>query len=149
MKLESVKRNAARILKAGTSRVKIDPSRVDKVKEAITKEDIRGLISEGVIRKAPETGVSAGRARKLKEQKRKGRKQGYGSRKGRFKARAETRRRWIQNVRALRRTLQKMKKEGQVKKDEYGRFYKLIKGNYFKGKKQLEIAVQKGLGEKR
>ncbi len=147
MRLESVKRNAARILKVGVSRVKIDPQRVDKAVEAITKEDIRGLIGEGVIRKAPKIGVSAGRARKLKGQKRKGRKKGFGSRKGSWKARAETRKRWIQNVRALRRTLKRLQKEGKVKVDQYPRFYKLIKGNYFKGKKQLETAVLKGLEE--
>ncbi|MEM4532476.1 MAG: 50S ribosomal protein L19e, partial [Desulfurococcaceae archaeon] len=41
------KKLAAEILDVGVSRIWIDPSRVDEVVEAITREDIKRLIKDG------------------------------------------------------------------------------------------------------
>ena len=40
------KRLAAQILKCGRNRVRFDPDRLEDIKEAITKTDIRSLIGE-------------------------------------------------------------------------------------------------------
>ena len=49
MKLTSQKRLAAQVMKVGKSRVWIDPQFEDEASLAITKEDIRRLVDEGVI----------------------------------------------------------------------------------------------------
>lgn len=51
--LKMQRRIAAELLKCGENRVWIDPEKVDEVASAITREDIRRLIKEGVIRKNP------------------------------------------------------------------------------------------------
>ncbi|MBI2419008.1 MAG: hypothetical protein HYV28_14135, partial [Ignavibacteriales bacterium] len=48
--------------------------RLDEIKEAITKIDIRNLINQGIIKGKPYVGTSRFRARKRLIQKRKGRR---------------------------------------------------------------------------
>ena len=48
MKLQ--KRLAARITKRSAKKIKLDSDKLDDVKEAITKVDIRGLIADGAIK---------------------------------------------------------------------------------------------------
>ncbi|MEM3727115.1 MAG: 50S ribosomal protein L19e, partial [Candidatus Bathyarchaeia archaeon] len=57
MNLKTQKRLAASILKAGETRIKIDPEQIDKVESAITREEIKKLIHEGVIKKIKAKGV--------------------------------------------------------------------------------------------
>ena len=70
MKLDNQKRLAAQMLKCSGKRVKFDTDRLDDIKEAITKVDIRGLIKDKAIIKIHSHGVSRGRARKRLEQRR-------------------------------------------------------------------------------
>ncbi|MEM1989819.1 MAG: 50S ribosomal protein L19e, partial [Candidatus Bathyarchaeia archaeon] len=74
MSLKSQRRMAAEILGVGEERVWIDPERIEEVEAAITREDIKRLIHEGVIRKLKDKGVSRARARIIHEKKRKGRR---------------------------------------------------------------------------
>ena len=69
-------------MKCGNSRIWISPDALDRLKEAMTKEDVRLLIKDGVIRWKKESGHSRGRARVLQAKKRKGRKSGEGKRSG-------------------------------------------------------------------
>jgi len=142
VKLESVRKIAARILNCGESKVWMDPEQSSKAGEAITKEDVKELIRTGVIKKKRAQFQSRGRARILKAQKRKGRKKGHGKRKGTARARSNKKESWMKRVRSLRRKLAELKKEGSIKEGEYKKFYKLIKGNYFRGRKHLEEAVK-------
>ncbi|TMI67795.1 50S ribosomal protein L19e, partial [Candidatus Bathyarchaeota archaeon] len=77
MSLRSQRRIAASLLKAGETRVWIDPEEGDRVGSAITRQEIATLIREGRIRALPKKGVSRGRARE-----RMGRRKKAGSRKG-------------------------------------------------------------------
>ena len=45
MKANKAKEVVASILKTGTSKIWVDPMQLEKVGEAMTKEDIRSLIS--------------------------------------------------------------------------------------------------------
>jgi len=146
MELDKVKKLAAQLLKVGVKRVYISPSQMDKAREAMTKDDVRGLIADRVIRKRPAQSQSRARARKLAEKKKKGRKSGRGKRKGTKKSRAEKKRTWVKRVRAQRRMLKELRKEDPeaVKAVGYGDVYKKIKGNYFKGKKYVKEYVQGG-----
>lgn len=148
MDLNKAKELASKILKTGKGRIYIDPKQEKKVKEAMTKEDIRGLIAERIIKKRQTNLQSNGRKRKLKEQRQKGRKRGYGKRKGTKKTRVEKKKTWMNKVRAQRRTLKELKKENPkaVEKIGYSNLYKKIKGGFFKGKKYLKDYVE---GEKK
>ena len=48
------KRMSAEILKCGVNRVYIDPQFVEEVQMAITREDIKNLIKQGIIKKRAE-----------------------------------------------------------------------------------------------
>jgi large subunit ribosomal protein L19e len=140
MDLNKIKKLAAQILKVGVGRIYIDPTKSEKAKEAMTKDDIRGLIADRVVKKKPLVNQSRGRARVLAEKKKKGRRSGHGKRKGTKKTRVEKKKTWIGKVRAQRQMLREMRKENPeaVNTLGYGNIYKKIKGNYFKGKKYVK-----------
>jgi len=82
MQLKIQKRLAAQILKSSEKSIWLDSSRLDEIKEAITKVDIKSLIKDKAIKGKQKKGISKSRIRKNKEQKRKGRRSGAGSIKG-------------------------------------------------------------------
>ena len=63
MSVKNQKILAAEILKIGKSRVSIDPDQIDRVESAITREEIRRLIHENIIKKKSTNGISRGRKR--------------------------------------------------------------------------------------
>ena len=70
MMLKLQKRLAADVLGCSEKRVLFDQDRLEDIKEAITKLDIRSLIADGTIREKPIKGISRARARKTALQKR-------------------------------------------------------------------------------
>jgi len=132
----------AKLLKIGKTKVYISPSESQKVKEAMTKEDVRTLIKDGVIKKRKDNLQSKARANILREKKRKGRKKGHGKRTGKKTARTNKKEKWIKNVRAQRRTLKEIKGSGKKLKKPARKIYLMIKGGYFKGKKYVEAMVE-------
>jgi len=146
MELNKAKEMAAGLMKVGVGKMYIDPANATKVKEAMTKEDIRELIADRIIKKRQDNSQSKGRSRKLKEQKQKGRRRGRGKRKGTKKARTAKKKNWIGKVRAQRRTLKELRVENPeaVKEKGYSDVYRKIKGNYFKGKKYLKEYIEGG-----
>ena len=56
MNLTKKKELAAKALKVGKNRVRFDNERLNEIKEAITKEDVKGLVAEGVISIKPVKG---------------------------------------------------------------------------------------------
>ena len=50
MKLTKKTQLASKVLKVGKSRIKFVESRLDEIKEAITRQDIRDLYAEGAIK---------------------------------------------------------------------------------------------------
>ncbi|WP_206204916.1 50S ribosomal protein L19e [Thermococcus sp. LS2] len=136
------RRIAAEILKCGENRVWIDPERIEDVKSAITREDIKRLIKEGVIKKKPIKGQSTYRAKIRHEQRKKGRHRGPGSRKGKKTARMGKKERWIMTIRALRKELRKLKAEKKIDVHTYRRLYIRAKGGQFKNKHQLYLFLE-------
>lgn len=140
--LKTQRRIAAELLKCGENRVWIDPERIEDVTAAITREDIRRLIDEGVIKKKAIKGQSSYRAKLRKEAKKKGRHRGYGSRKGKKTARMGKKERWMMTIRALRKELRKLKAEGKLDAHTYRRLYIRAKGGQFKNKHQLYLFME-------
>lgn len=144
MDASKAKKLAAEILKVGVGRVHIDPKEKAKISDAMTKDDLRTLIAERVIKKKPQISQSRGRANKNKEQKKKGRRRGQGKRSATKKVRSEKKKRWMGRVRAQRRTLKELKNTNaeEVKTIGYSKLYKRIKGGFFRGKRHLTEFIE-------
>ncbi|MFA5405994.1 MAG: 50S ribosomal protein L19e [Candidatus Nanoarchaeia archaeon] len=147
--LSMQKRLAADLLKVGESRVLLDDSKLTELGEAITREDIKGLIVKGYIRVKPKIGVSRGRAKKVHEQKKKGRQKGPGSRKGAKKARTPKKRAWINKIRPQRKLLQSLKTGETVDNKQFRKLYNLAKGGFFRSRRHLKLYVSKLIGLKK
>lgn len=142
MKLPVQKRLAASLFKCSEKRVWFDEDRLDDIKEAITKQDIKALISEGVIRLKPVKSISRGRARKIKTQKSKGLRKGHGSRKGGAGARLTKKDRWMAKVRVQRAFLRLLKEKGQLTQSVYRNLYSKSKGGFFRSKRHIKIYAE-------
>lgn len=148
MDLKMQKRMASEILGVGESRIWMDPDRVGEISTAITRDDVKRLISNGAIKKKPQTSVSRGRARKSQEQKKKGRQSGPGSRKGPKGSRKPQKKEWISKVRPLRRRLKELRAEGKIDSSVYRKLYRKVKGGAFRSKSHLETHLKdKGILE--
>ncbi|HII39138.1 TPA: 50S ribosomal protein L19e [Candidatus Micrarchaeota archaeon] len=133
MGLVTIKRLAAGLLKCGTSRIRILDAK--KAEEALTREDARRLIKEGVVVKIPEQGVGRGKAKRKHVRKQLGRRRGVGSRKGTPNAVQSLKEKWMQKVRGQRRLLKSTK--SRLDGGLYRKAYRMAKGSAFRTKKQL------------
>ncbi|MCX6709754.1 MAG: 50S ribosomal protein L19e [Candidatus Woesearchaeota archaeon] len=142
MDLKVQKRIAAEILKRSPKRVWFDSERLDEIKEAITKGDIRALISSGAIVKKQAKGVSRGRARAILSQKRKGRQRNKGSVKGRFTARLPGKKAWMNKVRLQRELLKELKENGAIDRKTFRELYLKSKGGLFRSKRHMKLFIE-------
>jgi len=137
--LRLVRRLAAEVLGVGESRIWIDPSRIDDAAAAISRDDVRRLIKEGVISVRPESTPSRGRARLRALKKRQGRRRGPGSGKG---PRYDEKRLWILRVRAQRKLLKELKEKGLIDAKTFREVYRLVKGGMFRGRAHLKLYLR-------
>jgi len=140
--LRNQRRLAADIMKAGSSRIRIDPDRIDEVAGAVTRADVRKLVSGGVITTVQKQGVSRGRGRKLDMQKRKGRRTGPGSRKGAAGARTPRKATWVSLIRALRDELSAMREKGAIDAHTYRTYYVRAKGGQFRSRAHMKTHMK-------
>lgn len=117
--MRSQKRIAADLLKVGVNRIRFIPEAKEEIAMAITREDIRTLIAKGSIYALPAGRSSRGRIRKLRSQKKKGRRLGPGSRKGAAGARAPKKVLWMRKIRAIRRELKALRASGKINPNGY------------------------------
>jgi len=143
MNLKNQRAIAAKLLKVGVNRVKFNKERIEDAAEAITREDVRGLIKNGVITSRPEKSTSRHRARQAAEQKKKGRHKGHGNRRGLKTSRQKGRELWIKKVRALRDELRKLKKEKKIGEGQYHKLYLQIKGNLYHSRRHLLESLER------
>lgn len=141
MKLGVQKRLAASLFKCTPKRVWFDEDRLSDIKEAITKQDIKGLVMEGAIRLKPVKSISRGRIRKNKRQKAKGLRKGPGSRKGGVKARLPKKKSWMAKMRVQRGFLKGLRDNGMLDKSDYRNLYLKSKGGFFRSKRHIKIYV--------
>ena len=143
------KRLAAQILKCGVNRISLDNSRLEDIKEAITKNDVRSLINEGVIFRKRLLNTSKFWARKRKEQKSAGKQKGPGSRKGKKTARTPSKRKWINKIRLQRSYIKFLKNGQKITIPVYHELYMKSKGGFFRSIRHLKLYVEeKGLVKK-
>ncbi|MGM5485262.1 MAG: 50S ribosomal protein L19e [Nanobdellota archaeon] len=142
MKFKVQKRLASSILRKSAKKVAFDTSRLDEVKEAITRFDIKSLIKDKAIKLKPVKGPSRVRSRKLKSQKSKGRRRGLGSRKGKATARLSKKEEWMSRVRKQRAFLRELKKKGVIDVSTYRMLYNKSKGGYFRSKRHIKLYME-------
>jgi len=114
MRLTIQKKLAGQLLKCSPARIWINPDELEDVSQAITKEDIKSLMSQGIIKKKQQQQQSRVRARKRALQKKKGRQSGHGHRKGKKTARLPKKTAWINKIRPQKQS----NTEGIVKEEQ-------------------------------
>ncbi|MBC7081489.1 MAG: 50S ribosomal protein L19e [Thermoplasmatales archaeon] len=142
MNLKYQRRIAADLLKCGENRVWMDPEKTDEIKKAVTRRDIENLINMGLIKEKKEKGISRGRTRKRILQRKKGRRKGHGSRKGKAGARLPKKEKWIKTIRPIRAYLRELRDKGIISEKTYRLYYRRAKGGQFKNKAHLKMHLQ-------
>jgi large subunit ribosomal protein L19e len=128
------RRLAAEILGVGESRIWInpDPEYEEEISQAVTKRDVLSLIKRGIIEVRPKKGNSHTRWLERHIQRRKGRRRGYGKRKGKATARQDPKDVWMSRIRRMRRYLRWLRDHDMIDRHTYRRMYRLAKGGAFK-----------------
>lgn len=132
MNLTTQKRLAAEILKCGVSRVRVKEAK--EVEEALTREDIRALVSKGLVWKIQKKGTSRGKARIILRQKKRGRRRGPGSKRGHRGGKKQD---WMKLIRAQRKLLVQLRDSKALGSRDYRSLYSRSKGGMFRSKKHL------------
>jgi len=132
MNLKRKKQLAARTLKVGGDRIVFVPERMEEIKEAITKQDIKDLMaSKAILIKEKK-----GRRKVLVEKK----KRVPGKIKKKIRKRKKS---YVKLTRKLREQVKKMKEKGKITKEEYEKLRKKIKIKAFRSKMHLKELTQK------
>jgi large subunit ribosomal protein L19e len=142
MNLRAQRRIAAEILKVGKNCIRIDPEREDDVSMAITRSDIRTIIHEKGITARYERGVSRSRARVLHEKKKRGKRKGPGSRKGKKTTYVPRKQAWIQRIRPQRRYLRRLRARRIITVTNYRKLYRWASSGMFRSVAHLEFFIK-------
>jgi large subunit ribosomal protein L19e len=136
--LKSQRRLAAEIMKIGENRVWIDPERIDYVEAAITREEIKKLIHEKVVKSLPEKGISRARARVFAEKRKKGLRRGPGGKSGPARSKITKKQAWMSRIRPVRRRLRELKDSRAITESVYRKMYDMSESGVFESKADLE-----------
>jgi len=139
--LRAKKKLVARVTGVGIHRVKFDSDHLGDVSDAITRENIRSLITAKKIKIKPVAGTSRGRAHTKKAQKNK-RGTTQGSKQGRKGARVGKKDVYVTKVRSLRRLLKIAKDRKDITNPEFWILYKKIGGNTVRNKAHLRTLME-------
>jgi len=139
--LKAKKRLASRVTGVGIHRIKFDTDHLDDIADAITRANIRSLITANTIRIKSFTGTSKGRAHKKKAQKSK-RGTTQGSKRGRKGARVGKKQVYVAKVRSLRRLLKIAKDRKDLSNPEFWVLYKKVGGNTVRNKAHLRTLME-------
>ena len=145
--LSAQKRLAADVLGVGKNRVRFDPEAQGEIADAITRDDVRDLIEDGVIEAEPTQGNSRGRARERNEKRAYGHRSGHGSRKGTSGGRTDGSEEWQSRIRAQRRTLRELRDDDEITRSQYRELYDMASGGEFDSVGDLRRYVDDTRGE--
>ena len=127
MKLNKKKSLAAKVLSVGKGRVIFNKERLEEIKEAITKQDIRDLVAAGAISIREITGKRAVLKRKTRRR--------MGSIRKKVK---QGKRIYIQRTRKLRSYIVELRKQGRITSDLYYTLRKQIKASMYRNKAHMK-----------
>lgn len=132
MNLKNKKKLIARVLKVGVDRVILDQNRMEEIKEAITRQDIKDLKKQGIIKMRVKKG-------KKKKMKRKTKKRA-GSIKKRVKRRKQD---YVKITRKLRDYIKNLKGKKEITTEQYKKLRKRIRARDFRDLAHLREAIKK------
>lgn len=131
MNLAKKKELAAKTLKVGKKRIVFDSVRLDEIKEAITKQDIKDLKASNAISIREVSG-------RKKNVKRKNRR-----REGKVKIKVNTRKQdYVKITRKLREYIKKLKEQNKISLEEYRELRNQIRENAFGSKRKLKESLE-------
>ncbi len=136
--LSAQRRLAADVLDVGENRVWFDPDAQGEIAEAITREDIRELVTQGTVESKEAKSNSRGRARERDEKRAYGHRKGPGTRKGTAGARENRKDAWVSRIRAQRRRLKELREDGTLNRTQYRALYNKAGGGEFDSVDRLE-----------
>lgn len=130
MDLSKKKELAARTLGVGVGRVRFNMNNINEIKEAITKQDIRDLVSAKAIFVQPIKGRKANESRKRR-------------RAGSIRMRPNSRKKeYMILTRKLRAYLSEIRKQGKITNEEFQKLRKGVRSKAFKNKNNLKEHIQ-------
>jgi large subunit ribosomal protein L19e len=127
MNLSRKKQLASKVLKVGKKRIHFSNENLAEIKEAITKQDIKDLNTEGIITIKPIKG-----RKKIKKRKTK---RGPGKIKKKIKRRKQT---YVKITRKLREYLKHLKKQGIIDRELHIILRRKIRMRDFRSKAHLK-----------
>jgi large subunit ribosomal protein L19e len=139
--LRAKKRLVSRVVGVGLSRIKFDTESTDDIADAITRENIRSLITAGAITIKSAKGTSRGRSKFKKSQKSK-RGTTTGSKKGRKGARVGKKEVYVKRTRALRYRLKVAKDRKEITNPQFWELYRKVSGNTVKDTAHLRGLIE-------
>jgi len=146
--LHAKKQLVSRIVGVGVNRVRFDADHLDDIADAITRDDIRSLITANTITIKSFKGTSRGRAKTKKiQQSKRGTKQG--SKKGRKGARVGKKTVYVNKVRSLRYILKIAKDREEITNEIFKSIYKKINGNTIRNKAHLRSIIAESINTKK
>ncbi len=138
MNVRSQRRLASGILKVGENRVWIDPDEIEKVSSAITRDEIKRLVHEGIIQALPEKGTSRGRQRASHRRRVLGRRSGPGRSKGSRRSK-ET---WVEKIRSIRRRLRQLRDRRMIERSVYRKLNHMASGGAFRSASHVNEYIE-------
>ncbi len=126
MNLSNKRTLAAKALKVGKNRVVFNSEGISEIKEAITKQDIKDLVREGIISIKPVKGRKKVKKRKTKR--------GYGKIKKKVNKRKQE---YVKITRKLRKYIMELRNKGEIERELYWDLRKKIKMRNFKSRANL------------
>lgn len=127
MNLRSKKQLAAKTFGVGKARIIFVNERIEEIKEAITKQDMRNLLQDGAII----IKEIKGRSKNLPKKK----KRGF----SKIRKNVNTRKKdYVILTRKLRKLIADRKQKGEIKEEEIKKLRKKIRNKMFKSKAHLK-----------
>lgn len=139
--LDTKKKIAARVLKCSPKKVVLNTESLDRINDAITRADIKSLVSSSIITKEKDKGISRFRAKKRALQKKKGRQRGQGLRKGKATARLPAKETWMYKIRSQRKLLNSLKESEVISDSVFRNLYLKAKGGFFRSKRHIKLYI--------
>jgi len=137
MNLKTKKRLAARTFGVGAGRIIFRNERIDEIKEAITKQDMKDLMSSNAIMIREITGQRTAVKRN--------RKRSFGKVKKKVRMRKKT---YMNLTRKMRAFAKQLLLQGRITKEEYWEIRKKIKSRVFRSKSHMSEIIKETLKPK-